>query len=168
MKTSYPFLRDPRALLEIRKHQWLESEKIGQEIGFGSAAVDWINKYGELWRKAHVDSQRNNDIFLENRKFRRFRLYGRATVIYDKDNFPAQTVNVSYFGLLCRIERYLEPGSIVIIQWSFLEDGRSGLVFGAMVERASSSPDRSGNYEMLLKFDEGTRGKIHNLDYLRG
>ena len=46
---QYSFLQDPEALSEIRKHKWLESEKIGEEVGFATAALDWINKYGHAW-----------------------------------------------------------------------------------------------------------------------
>ncbi len=46
---KYPFLKDELAIHEIRKHKWIESEKAGREIGFASAAFDWITKYGESW-----------------------------------------------------------------------------------------------------------------------
>lgn len=49
MKIHYPFLQDELALLEIRKHKWIESEKLGQEIGFATAALNWINTYGSAW-----------------------------------------------------------------------------------------------------------------------
>ena len=42
MTEHYSFLNDELALLEIRKHKWIESEKCGREIGFASAALDWI------------------------------------------------------------------------------------------------------------------------------
>lgn len=38
---------------EIRKHKWIESEKKGRDIGFATAAIDWIKKHGEEWRKHH-------------------------------------------------------------------------------------------------------------------
>lgn len=38
---------------EIRKHKWIESEKIGRDIGFATAAIDWIKNHGEEWRKHH-------------------------------------------------------------------------------------------------------------------
>ena len=47
--SSYPFLLDSQARLEIYKHKWLESEKAGREIGFATAAHEWITKYGETW-----------------------------------------------------------------------------------------------------------------------
>lgn len=54
MKTDYPFLQDTQARHEIYKHKWIESEKAGREIGFASAALDWISRYGETW----LDQQR--------------------------------------------------------------------------------------------------------------
>ena len=49
MKNKYPFLSDQIARQEIYKHKWIESEKAGREIGFASAALDWITRYGETW-----------------------------------------------------------------------------------------------------------------------
>lgn len=36
---------------EILKHKWLESEKVGQDIGFERALLDWIRKHRESWRQ---------------------------------------------------------------------------------------------------------------------
>lgn len=41
---------------EIHKHQWIESEKAGSDIGFERALTDWVIKHRAGWRKAH----RNN------------------------------------------------------------------------------------------------------------
>jgi hypothetical protein len=49
MRIQHPFLKDELALHEIRKHKWIESEKAGHEIGFATAAHDWITKYGQAW-----------------------------------------------------------------------------------------------------------------------
>jgi hypothetical protein len=35
---------------EILKHKWLESEKVGQDIGFERALLDWIRKHRDEWR----------------------------------------------------------------------------------------------------------------------
>jgi hypothetical protein len=35
---------------EILRHKWIESEKIGQDIGFERALLDWIVKYRSNWR----------------------------------------------------------------------------------------------------------------------
>ena len=36
---------------EILRHKWYESEKMGHDIGFELAQVDWRIKYGSQWRK---------------------------------------------------------------------------------------------------------------------
>lgn len=35
---------------EILRHKWIESEKLGQDIGFERALLDWIIKYRSTWR----------------------------------------------------------------------------------------------------------------------
>ncbi|HSA30271.1 MAG TPA: DUF4032 domain-containing protein [Candidatus Omnitrophota bacterium] len=47
---TYNLLKDPCAHYEIRKHKWFLSEKAGREIGFATAAVDWVANYGDAWR----------------------------------------------------------------------------------------------------------------------
>ena len=59
----YSFLNDTLALEEIRKHKWIESEKAGCEIGFATAAVDWVKKYGEGWlRWRNIQVASNDDL----------------------------------------------------------------------------------------------------------
>ncbi|MFH1066705.1 MAG: hypothetical protein V1746_02230 [bacterium] len=35
---------------EILRHKWLESEKVGHDIGFEKALLDWIVRYRAKWR----------------------------------------------------------------------------------------------------------------------
>jgi len=42
---------------EILRHKWLESEKLGRDIGFERALLDWIRKHRENWRKARKNGQ---------------------------------------------------------------------------------------------------------------
>ena len=37
---------------EILKHKWIESEKVGHDIGFEKALLDWIVKHRATWRTA--------------------------------------------------------------------------------------------------------------------
>lgn len=37
---------------EILKHKWLESERLGYDIGFEKALLEWIRKHRENWRAA--------------------------------------------------------------------------------------------------------------------
>jgi hypothetical protein len=42
---------------EILKHKWLESERLGYDIGFERALLDWIRKHRESWRAARRHQQ---------------------------------------------------------------------------------------------------------------
>ena len=42
---------------EILKHKWLESERLGYDIGFERALLDWIRKHRESWRAARRQHQ---------------------------------------------------------------------------------------------------------------
>jgi hypothetical protein len=42
---------------EILRHKWLESEKVGYDIGFEHALTDWILKHRRKWRKARQEQQ---------------------------------------------------------------------------------------------------------------
>ena len=42
------FLRERE---EILKHKWIESEKVGQDIGFEKALLDWCFRHRTDWRK---------------------------------------------------------------------------------------------------------------------
>ena len=37
---------------EILRHKWIESERLGRDIGFERALLDWIRKHREGWRSA--------------------------------------------------------------------------------------------------------------------
>jgi hypothetical protein len=37
---------------EILRHKWIESERLGHDIGFERALLDWIRKHREAWRSA--------------------------------------------------------------------------------------------------------------------
>ena len=51
-----------RLLIEIRKHKWIENEKLGQEIGFATAVYDWINKYGYTGKQFHLGTTEAKNI----------------------------------------------------------------------------------------------------------
>lgn len=35
---------------EILRHKWIESERLGYDIGFERALLDWLRKHRESWR----------------------------------------------------------------------------------------------------------------------
>ena len=59
MHARYPFLENESAITEIRKHKWLESEKLGRDIGFVTAALDWIRNYGQGWLEYTIRTEKS-------------------------------------------------------------------------------------------------------------
>jgi hypothetical protein len=43
---------------EILKHKWIESEKVGKDIGFEKALLDWIVKHRSNWREKRLKEAR--------------------------------------------------------------------------------------------------------------
>lgn len=39
---------------EILRHKWIESEKLGHDIGFERALLDWMLKHRTPWRQARA------------------------------------------------------------------------------------------------------------------
>lgn len=42
-------LKDQRVIEEIQRHLWIESEKVGHDVGFESAKSDWLKKFSKAW-----------------------------------------------------------------------------------------------------------------------
>lgn len=42
---------------EILRHKWIESEKLGYDIGFERALVDWIMNHRSSWRRSRKQPQ---------------------------------------------------------------------------------------------------------------
>ena len=47
-------MKDKRVVEEIQRHLWIESEKAGHDIGFESAARDWISRFSQAWVEYHL------------------------------------------------------------------------------------------------------------------
>ncbi|QXD23169.1 DUF4032 domain-containing protein [Opitutia bacterium ISCC 51] len=37
---------------EVLRHKWLESERMGEDIGFEAALLDWVRNHRISWRNA--------------------------------------------------------------------------------------------------------------------
>jgi hypothetical protein len=52
--TKEQLLKNKRVQEEISRHQWIESEKAGQDIGFERAAEDWLTNFSKVWMDYHM------------------------------------------------------------------------------------------------------------------
>ncbi len=165
MKEAYSFLKDPRALAEIRKHKWLESQKAGREIGFATAAVDWVKNYGEQWKKIHAQEYKDNGLFLERRRYRRFKVDCMVELKETNALFSAEAVNISFFGLLFRAADYVYPGSEVNVHLLCEQNDAYALNCKGTIERAF--PVAPQRYELFLRFDNRSQEGLEGWEYLK-
>jgi bacillopeptidase F (M6 metalloprotease family) len=54
MATKQELLKNKAVIDEINKHKWIESQKVGYDIGFERAAEDWITHFADEWENSHV------------------------------------------------------------------------------------------------------------------
>lgn len=103
MKKRYNYLQDGKAVEEILKHKWIESQKHGRDIGFATAALDWISKYGEAWRLHHEQEYRQHvqhlDNLIERRKYRRFKNKLPAKIIHSNKEHSIIIKDINYFDI---------------------------------------------------------------------
>lgn len=159
-KSTYSYLKDPRALAEIRKHKWFLSQEAKCEIGFATAAVDWVKKYGEEWKKVHVKGLKDLEIFLERRKYRRFDIDTHLTLRQNESQFLAQVINVNYFGFLCRTRHFLYLGNNVNIEMQINQKAQCRINCNGVVERFSAAS--GGECELFVRFDDKGQRQIEN------
>ena len=62
MENSKDLLSNKDAVEEINRHRWLESEKIGQDIGFEAAAEDWLKRFSAAWIQYHLPERKKEKL----------------------------------------------------------------------------------------------------------
>ena len=162
MRDTYSYLKDPRALAEIQKHKWLESQKAKGEIGFATAAVDWVQRYGRAWKKAYAVETNTKEILIERRKYRRFKLRGIVKLAAGKSFVVAEPLDLSFFGILCRVSQEVSLGS-KIRAWLSLEmtRGTKDLDCCGNIERIV--PVDAGRYDLFFSFSESCQRKVEKV-----
>lgn len=54
-------LQNKQALEEIARHQWIESEKAGHDVGFEYAVEDWLRRFSKDWVAYNLPKQRSKE-----------------------------------------------------------------------------------------------------------
>jgi hypothetical protein len=47
---------------EILRHKWIESERLGYDIGFERALLDWIRKHRDAWRASRRTQMQSSSV----------------------------------------------------------------------------------------------------------
>jgi len=167
MKDNYSFLKDDLAVLEIRKHKWVESQKQGQEVGFATAAVDWIKKYGDTFKQFRLSRTTAQDPLAEKRLYRRFPQKFPLRVATNNRTFSCHTDDINLIGLSCTVSELLPDNAVADVSIQFKSKGslRSGpkFDFQTRVSKVTNKSQRhfKTSYRVFLPFSEEVR------DYLR-
>ncbi|MDD5596005.1 MAG: hypothetical protein PHY94_07185 [Candidatus Omnitrophica bacterium] len=53
-------LDDCRVIQEIERYKWIESERVGWDIGKERATLEWLRAYGKIWLKIHKPEEYRN------------------------------------------------------------------------------------------------------------
>ncbi len=57
MKKEF-LLKSPRVWEEIDRYKWIESERLGYDIGFHEAVREWMNRYADAWLKHYIKNKK--------------------------------------------------------------------------------------------------------------
>ena len=163
MDLNYSFLKDELALEEIRKHKWIESEKQKKEIGFATAAVDWVKKYGQDWKAFRFGLKSHTDIFTERRIHRRFACQIPVQLKINDNLIMSYTDNVSLIGFSCVLPNHISEDSQVEIVIDFqgheVFPSKFPFRFKGRVLKISilGRKPRSSSYKAFFLFDENIK-----------
>ena len=53
-------LKNREVVEEIERHKWFESERVGYDVGFDTAAEDWLKKFSVAWLSYNMPNQLKN------------------------------------------------------------------------------------------------------------
>ncbi len=164
MRSQYPFLQDELALMEIRKHKWIESEKQGREIGFATAAVDWVKRYGAAWVR-HRENISSRHSLREKRQYRRFSHKFRILITVADKPIRCETEDINVIGVACTVPSFIPETSPA--QVTLQLPGPQGqtfarqLRFPSRISRTQTS-GKSTACRVFLPFSEEARSFLCN------
>ncbi len=172
MKLNYTFLKDELALIEIRKHQWIQSEKTGKTVGFATAAVDWIKKHGKQWVAFRMDAHRNS--LSERRSFRRYNHRLPLEITYNNKSLTLKSNDVSLIGLSCALPHHVPSETPVNVLFKFNKEKQiqtKAFKFKSRILRIETINKKASpvqpKYQAFLPFNEKVRDFLRsNADYL--
>ncbi len=175
MKNNYSFLKDDLALMEIRKHKWLRSEKERKEVGFATAALEWINKFGEDWLRSRYEQEKSEDFFAEKRNFRRFNCRLPLEIRINNKKAKGISTDINLFALSCTADVAINEKEQIeaTIDFSKVNDKfiRPKFQFSSRAMRVTriNANKSDEKCKLVIPFDEKTRDFLRcNLDVLSG
>jgi len=166
MKQKFNYLQHDEAVNEILKHKWIESQKSGRDIGFATAALDWIKKFGQSWKRANNINDELQEL-MERRRYRRFKINLPIKIKSSDLELDAQIKEFNHIGLDFTSDAPLDVESYVEITTLPSNDDCtfSNMRLRAKVIKSISyqkSQNQNKKYLIFTLFDRDTQQKIIN------
>src|SRR3990167_1306272 len=164
MISNYSFLKDELAVLEIRKHQWIESQKKGAEIGFASAAVDWVKQHGKAWKQFRLEASAIKNPLTEKRTYRRFSTSFPLELKVGGQSINSRTQNIILVGFSCEVGQFIPDNTKaqITINLPHSSKRKTDFRFESRVVRVHPFQGSTALlYSVFVPFNENVR------DYLR-
>jgi hypothetical protein len=172
MQKRFNYLQHEGAVEEILKHKWIESQKLGRDIGFVTAAHDWIKKYGEAWQKAHnihnSNTAKEQSLLAERRKYRRFKINMPIKIKAEDLEFDSQAIALNHIGIDFISGVSLVTDSLIEIIIPFkIKEQHTEVDVALRAKVAKSKPhktskDQKKQYLIFTEFELDAQQKILN------
>ena len=65
MDNKEKLLKNPKVVEEIKRHLWIESEKVGYDLGFEWAKADWLKRYADAWIAYYLPGKPKKNSFFK-------------------------------------------------------------------------------------------------------
>lgn len=160
----FNYLQHNAAVEEILKHKWIESKKAGRDIGFVSAAMDWIKCHGESWRKSkgffEIPHQEAAGGFDERRRYRRLCVCWPVKIQRGKKTMVAELKEYNHRGASIVVAGPVAVGDVIVITASQLSSRphRGALSVKGRVVRSSALKKK--RYLFTAVFDDDAQRAI--------
>jgi len=171
MKQKFNYLQHDKAVNEMLKHKWIESQKSGRDIGFATAALDWIKRFGQSWKRTNNinDNLVHDELqeLIERRKYRRFKANWPIKIKSDNLKLDTQIKEFNHIGLDFFSDAPIPTESYIEITVLSSNDNRtfSNMHLRAKVIKNTSyqgSHNQNKKYLIFTLFDRDTQQKIIN------
>ena len=52
-------MKDPEVIQEVNRYKWIESERLGTDVGFDAAVAIWLDLHADQWVKLNKSKSFN-------------------------------------------------------------------------------------------------------------
>ena len=99
----------------------------------------------------HVKDDKEGAVFIERRRYRRFKMETLVELVKESRSFWARVVNANIFGLLCKSPEFILPNKKMQLNLRLASHPKETISCGAVIQRAIAV--KPNEYEIFLELD---------------